>query len=217
MAKIMTNEVKTGLLVITCIAILMGFTLLAGNLSFFKEQYGVKALFGKVAGVEEAAPVRLNGVEVGKVDTVELIYTKDGDTKVLLGLILDENIKLRKGAKAYITTLGLMGEKYIELSAGNKGEEFIKTGSTIMGEDPMQMEEMVNIAKRIADEVDATLGDIRVLARNLDAAVVGNRENIDGIMGNLQRTTSNFEEFSSDIKDNPWKLLVKGSEKKKRR
>lgn len=211
MAKILTNEIKTGLLVIVCLVILIAFTISVGNFGIFQKQYRIKVLFNWVAGVEGDAPVRLSGVEAGKVENVQLAYQGD-ETKVLLTLLMNADARLREDSKAYVTTLGLMGEKYIELSAGSRGSPFLKPGSTIIGEDPMRMEDMMDIAKRIADEIGTTLGDIRKLTSHLDEMVVDNRTNIDEVIANLKRTTANFEEFSDDIKRNPWKLMTKTKE-----
>lgn len=211
MAKILTNEVKTGFLVIVCLVILISLTVSVGKFSFFQKQYEIKVIFNWVAGVENDAPVRLSGVEVGKVEDVQLAY-KGAETKVLLTLLLNSDAKLREDSRAYVTTLGLMGEKYIELSSGSKGSPFLKPGSTIMGEDPMRIEDMMDIGKRIADEVETTLADIRKLSNHLDEMVVDNRANIDEVISSLKRTTANFEEFSDDIKRNPWKLMIKAKE-----
>lgn len=215
MAKIMTNEVKTGFLVIVSLAILIVLTVSVGKFAIFQEQYKVKLIFNWVSGIGNDAPVRLSGVEVGKVESVQLAYKGD-ETKVLLTLLLDSGAKLREDSKAYVTALGLMGEKYIEMTAGSKGQAFLKPDSTIVGEDPMRMEDMMDIGKRIADEVETTLGNIRKLTNHLDEMVVDNRTNIDGIVGNLERTTANFEEFSDDIKRNPWKLMSKAKEEPKK-
>jgi hypothetical protein len=40
-----------------------------------------------------------------------------------------------------------------------------------------------------------------------------NRPRIDSIMKNIEATSVNFNEFSTDIKQHPWKLLMKGKEK----
>ena len=213
MAKVITNEIKTGMMVIGCLLILAVLTISVGKIGFLQKQYTIDAIFNKVAGVESDAPVRLSGVEIGKVESLKLLYKKEGETKVLLTLLLDQNAKLREGAVANVTTLGLMGEKYIELTPGNKGASFIKPGATIPGKDHVQMEEMIDIAKTIADEVQITLRDISSLTKHLDEAVVDNRSNLDSIIDNLKRTTANFEEFSDDIKRNPWKLMIKGKEK----
>ncbi|MFH1867520.1 MAG: MlaD family protein [Candidatus Omnitrophota bacterium] len=213
MAKTLTNEVKTGFMVMVCLIILIGFTVSVGRLSVFQKQYRIKAVFSKVAGVENDSPVRLCGVEIGKVESVGLLY-KDQETKVEATLLLDKDAKPREDSRAFVTTLGLMGEKYIELSSGSKGAAFLKPGSTIQGEEPLQMEDLFEAGKKIASEVETTLGDISRLARHLDELVVENREDIDEVIGNIKRTTANFEEFSADIKSNPWKLMIKSKEEK---
>ncbi|MFC1807014.1 MlaD family protein [Candidatus Omnitrophota bacterium] len=215
MSKTLTNDIKTGFLVLICLTILITLTLSVNKLDIFNKQYEIKAIFGKVAGVGSDAPVRLSGVEVGKIDEVKLLYNKEGETKILVKMSLDPEAKLREGATACVTMLGLMGEKYIELTPGEKGAPYVKSGHTITGKDPMQMEEIVDIAKEIADEIKTAMRNISSLAMHLDETVVDNRPDIDEIVGNLKRTTSNFEEFSADIKENPWKLLTKGKDTKK--
>jgi len=207
MAKVFTNEVKTGFVVILCTVILVGLTIMAGSFSLFKEQYKIKAVFTNIAGIQKDATVRLGGVEVGMVKDIKLVYTNEGDTKIFVDLELDRSAKLREGVVASITTLGLMGETYIALSHGDTGAPFIEPGSSILGKDPVSMDAIIEEAKE-------TMNNISNLAKDLDNAVTGNRGNIDEIMNNLRRSTENFEEFSDDIKRNPWKLLVKGSEDK---
>ena len=56
--------------------------------------------------------------------------------------------------------------------------------------------------------------DIRKLVNNVDDMVVDNRGGIDNIIADLEATARNFKEFSEDIKHHPWKLLMKGKEKK---
>lgn len=212
MANMFKNELKTGLMVVFCIILLITLTLSVGKFSVFNKQYKLKVLFNWVSGLENDAPVRLNGVEVGKVEDVSLLYKGD-ETRVLVTAAMDVDAKVREDAKAIVTTLGLMGEKYLSLSAGSKGSPFLKPDSTIEGTNPTDMEELIDIGKRIASEVEATLGDIRKLTGHLDDMVVQNRADIDDIVDNLKALTQNFEEFSDDIKRNPWKLMVKGKEK----
>ena len=214
MSKVFTNEVKTGLLVILCVGILVGLTVMAGNFAVFDETYKLKAIFTNVAGVEADAPVRLSGVEVGKVDSIKLNYKKDGSMNILIDMTLEKRAKLREGALAKVATLGLMGEKYIELTSGEEGATIIKANSTIPGKDPADMDAIVEEAQAMMKTASATMDNISKLAANLNDAVSDNKSGIDEIVDNLKNTTQNFEEFSDDIKRNPWKLLVKGREKK---
>jgi phospholipid/cholesterol/gamma-HCH transport system substrate-binding protein len=213
MAKVFTNEVKTGFVVILCVGILAGLTIMAGNFKLFQKSYAINVIFSNSSGIEKDAVVRLSGVEVGKVQSVQLVYRKEGDTVVLAKLELDENAKIREGAKASVTTLGLMGEKYIELSPGDTGAPAIKHGATIQGKDPIDIEAIIEEATSTMQVAKETMTNISSLVKNLDTAIADNRPNIDEIMNNLRRTTDNLEEFTDDIKRNPWKLLVKGKEK----
>ena len=58
-------------------------------------------------------------------------------------------------------------------------------------------------ADAIADNLDKTLVQVKSL-------VADNKAKVDNIAANLEQTTANFKEFSEDIKEHPWKLLMKG-------
>ena len=54
------------------------------------------------------------------------------------------------------------------------------------------------------------LAEVKMLATNVNSVVSDNKTRIDGIASNLESTSVNFKEFSEDIKQHPWKLLMKG-------
>jgi phospholipid/cholesterol/gamma-HCH transport system substrate-binding protein len=206
--KNITNELKVGILVVVCILILMGLLFKTGSFNFKKEGYEVKVLFNVVAGVQKNAPVRLAGVEIGQVKDIQLSYEKG--TRVVVNLWLEENAKLREDSRAYITALGLMGEKYIEVTSGSEGAPFLEVGGTITGEDPLEFDALARKGENIAEALGETLASIKQLAQNSNLIVTDNKEKIDAIFANLEATTQNFKEFSEDVKKNPWKLMSKG-------
>ena len=57
---------------------------------------------------------------------------------------------------------------------------------------------------------------VNKLIVNLNGTVDDNKESVSQIVKNLETTSKNFEEFSDDIKRNPWKLLFKTKEKPKK-
>ncbi len=212
----LTGEVKTGIMVIVCFLILSWLVVKTGDVTFFTgdKGYRIDIVFNFASGIEENAPVRLTGVEVGKVKRVNLEYTPQ--TRAVISLCLKSNAKVREDSQAFINTLGLMGEKYIEITSGTSNK-FLKDGDTLIGEDPFQMEKLLKKGEEIAEKLDATLVDVRALAQNLNGVVTDNRGGINTIVMNLEETTQNFNEFSEDIKHHPWKLLMKGKEKKERK
>jgi len=210
--KKISNEVMTGIVVLLCIGLLMFFLFKTGKIGYRPEVYQLKAVFITAGGIEKNAPVMLAGVGVGEVMDIELDY--GDETNIILTLLLDKKAKVRSDSTASISSLGLMGEKYIEISRGSAGMPFLEPGSTIMGEEPFQFERLAKKGEEIAENLDVMLIDVRTLVNNLNGVVTDNKTGIDQIIEDLEVTAENFKEFSEDIKRHPWKLLLKGKEKK---
>ncbi len=207
------NEVKTGLMVIACVLVLIWLTAKTSGVGTFKKGYGLKVQFNYVSGIKKGAPVQLTGVEVGEVKDVAIEYTGEG-TKVMLSIWLENSARIRQDSKANITTMGLMGEKYLEITSGSKESPFLKEGSLIIGKEPMSMEDVMDKAMAITDTLNSGIGDLRKLTKDVDLTLTENRPQIDAILVNMNETSKNFKEFSDDLRRNPWKLLIKTKEKK---
>lgn len=186
-----TNEFKVGLFILLCIAGLLYLTFSTGKMNFKKGGYNIYVLFDETAGLENKAPVRLNGFEAGKVDDIKINY-ENGLTRIMLKLWLQDGARVRENAKVSIKTLGLMGEKYIQISSSG-GADFIKPDTMLQGEPYL---------------------DLDKLLASVSGTVEENKDSIAAIVKNLETTSKNFEEFSGDIKRNPWKLLFRTKEKK---
>ena len=208
----MTNEAKTGIMVLVCLLVLLALVVKVGNYSFIQRGYIVKSQFHFTGGVKKHAPVCLSGVEVGEVKDIRMIY--GDETLVELVLWLKDGVKVRLDSKAFATTLGLMGEKYVEIKAGKTGE-YAKAGDLIPSQDPVRLEELVEVGTKVATDVGKMANDISAVAKHVDEAVVDNKPKINNIFTNLEDTSENFRDFSEDIKYHPWKILAKGKEKSK--
>ena len=231
-----SNETKIGILVVTTVAALLVLTFKVGNFSFTKRGYIIKLLFTRIEGLEKNSAIRLNGLEAGQVRDIKITY--GDETKMEITVWLNQDAKVREGAKAYIKTSGLLGEKYIELSGGDNGAPFLNPGSVIVGEDPVDFEKLLakgsiiadnlksiseNLSKRLelnSQAIDDIIGNLNTtmknfssISSNVNERLTVNREAIDDIVTNLNVTSKNLQELSMDLKVNPWKLLYKGKDK----
>ena len=210
MSAKMSNETKTGLFVLICLAALGGLLIKVGNFNLFKKGYTIKSHFHFTGGVKKNSPVRLSGVDVGEVKTIRMIY--GDDTQVEMDLWLDEGTQVRLDSHAYVTTLGLMGEKYIEIKSGTPAAGIAKAGDSIPGDDPVRLEELIQIGTKVAGDVGQMAKDISKVANHVDGAIQDNRSKLDHIFDNLEDTSENFNDFSQNLKFHPWKVLAKGKE-----
>ena len=167
----------------------------------------ISVQFDDIAGLKEKSDARMAGVLVGKVARIRLV-----GGKALVDIELNRDIALRKGASASIQSLGMLGDKYVELGPGPVGAPEISAGSTIQGDTPVSFDEITRLARDI--EVDlrditsnlksslgGALGEERlggivenvlVLSQELRRLLEANRANIDS-------TTENFREFSTQM------------------
>ncbi len=211
--KKFTNEIKIGLFIV--LALCVGIFLWARTQNITVDTYVLKTSFSYAGGIKENAVVALSGIEVGRVSKVNFKY--DPETKVELVLLIKKEAKVHSDAIAYIDTSGFVGDAYVGLSPGSSDCPFVKNGDVIASEDPIQTRELMKRADDIARKLSDTLVDVKKLAHNLNTTVEDNKDNIDSIVKNLEQTAVNFNEFSEDIKQHPWKLLIKGKEKKKKK
>lgn len=193
------NEFKVGLFIVICVIGLVAITFMTGKVNVKKEGYNLYVTFDEIAGLNKKAPVMLNGFEVGKVEDIQVSEDNDS-TKITLKLWLDRKVKVRDSAEISIKTLGLMGEKYIQISS-HRGK-YIDDNAIICGKPYMDLDSLMDQTKILTEEA-------KKLSANLNNTVEGSKDEIAGIIKNLEATSKNVEELTADLKANPWKLLSK--------
>ncbi len=233
-----TNEFKVGLFFIICVLGLVYLTIGTGKVQWGSQGYYIYAVFDNIQGLEKNAPVMLNGLEVGRVRDINIYYDKDR-TQISLKLLIRQDVKIRNNPVIAIKTLGLMGEKYVEIT-DTEGEGFVKPGQVIVGKNPADLDALFIEAQKLsrsitslADEtknlvvnvngllkdnrnnLTSTLSNIKNISEKVKLTFEDNQDSIYRVIKNLEATSKNFEEFSKDIKRHPWKLLFRTKEKKK--
>jgi phospholipid/cholesterol/gamma-HCH transport system substrate-binding protein len=200
-----TNEIKAGVVVVAAIAAVAVFYVKTTD--FKAAPYRVKTYFNYAEGLKEDAIVKLSGIEIGRVENIKFVYNPE--TKVELTLAVKQDAKIHQDTIAFISTSGMIGDAYIGLTPGSADKPFLKDGDTVISEDPIEMRKLWKRAESIAENLDKTLLEIKSLAENAGSMLNENRPKIASIMANMEETSVNFKDFSQDLKQHPWKLLMK--------
>jgi phospholipid/cholesterol/gamma-HCH transport system substrate-binding protein len=198
-------EVKVGIFVIIGLILLSIMIFSIGGFYNVKPGYNIKVTFSFANGVEVGAPVRLAGVEIGEIKNIRIFYDeKLQKTQVELLAWVEKGVPINNDAKANINTLGLLGEKYLEIFPGTPGMPVLQEGDSLIGHDPISTEEFTELGYKIALKLDQAIDSI-----NKIVADPNNKQNLEQTLANLKEASSNFKQFSEDIKFHPWKLLQK--------
>jgi phospholipid/cholesterol/gamma-HCH transport system substrate-binding protein len=132
-------ELTVGFFVLLGLVCLAYLAINLGKIEIYGEGYQINANFDNASGLKIGAPVEVAGVEVGRVVSIDL--TPMNQARV--GLKMHPGLKIHDDAIASIRTKGIIGDKFIKLSAG-ASEKLIPPGGTIINtESGIDLEELI--------------------------------------------------------------------------
>ena len=125
-----------GIITITFLALRMGDFGLLNN-----TQYIIKAEFTSASGLKKGAHVEMAGVSVGKVKNI-IFNPKTYLAEVFIAI--ENNIKVPEDSTASIRTAGIIGDKFLKISAGGSETIIEKNMSIVETEPSINLEELIS-------------------------------------------------------------------------
>ena len=137
------RETAVGLFVLIGLLCVAYLTIKLGKMEVFTGPgYELNASFDSVSGLRVGADIEMAGVPVGKVTGIRL----DPDpmrNQAVVRLRFDKDLHLSDDSIASVRTSGLIGDKYILISAGGSGDP-LKDGDEISDtEAALDLESMI--------------------------------------------------------------------------
>ena len=166
----MSSEVKVGAVVLTALAVLAtGIFLLGERSNLFALKNGYSISFANVSGLESGNPVQLNGVVVGRVEDVVLPEQIEQE-KLTVWISLDRRFadRVREDSVARIKTLGLLGDKYIEISSGSSEAPAVPSGGQIPAAPATDVDRLLSSGEDVVDNVAAISYSLRTLLERME-------------------------------------------------
>ena len=152
-------ELKIGLVSLFALAMagLLIF-LLSGEGGFFWQRYGIKTVFGNVAGLKPGAPVRLAGVEIGSVKEVQ--FTGDR-VEVLMEIRKKDAPRITTSSAASLGSVSLLGESAVDITASSQGAQVPEWGYVRSGPAAGSLTDVADKASAGIDQLNGLIGDLR--------------------------------------------------------
>ena len=126
-----TLETRLGLFFALALVVAVLLLELIGAADFFKGGYRINASFKNAQDLKKGDLVKTAGVEIGRVESVEL---ENGLAKVTLKI--QAKYPVKTDAKAAIKFTGLMGQNFVSIEGGTAAAPKIETGSIDTYEQP---------------------------------------------------------------------------------
>jgi phospholipid/cholesterol/gamma-HCH transport system substrate-binding protein len=160
MAQQRADEVKVGVLVVVSALLLFVTVIMVGSYSPFRTKPSLyKARFSYVGGLSQGSTVRLGGLTVGRVELIKVMGGPSASIEV--DLSVKPGTPIKRDSEAAITSLGLLGDNYIEITLGSAASELLPPGEYLK---PSQYPGLPEIFKK----VDSAVVDAQALIKNLN-------------------------------------------------
>ena len=178
--KINFAQLKVGILgivALTCIALLV--FLLTGNMHWFQKDIPLHVFTSDAAGLVKGSPVRINGIQAGKVDAVNLSGETNPARVIKIDLHVTEDMlkQIPSDSMASISSDNLLGStKFLQVNKGTKPTT-IEPNATIRAVDTKQFDQLVAQGFGVVDSLQAILEKVQI--------IVGDVENGKGTIGKL--------------------------------
>jgi phospholipid/cholesterol/gamma-HCH transport system substrate-binding protein len=162
-----SREVIVGAIVTVAVLVFIFGTMWLSGRSVSSDNL-VRLQFPNVSGLKRASPVRVSGVNVGKVERIEFVDVG----KVLVVASLPSRIRPRVDAEAKIVSVTLVGDYAVDFDPG-RSSEFLPPGKVILGSQDLGLS---GRAMELSDRADSIL---------IGAQAIVNRQTADQLKATL--------------------------------
>ena len=207
----LTPESKVGLFVLAGTAVLMISILMLGDIHFRPQNY-FHVTFNSIEGITDKSPIKIFGVEVGTVKSLEL---QDGHARITMAL--GKGIVVYRNAVVRIRSTGIIGTKFIALDPGKPvpgtppEDQRLRNGETLAGQDTLSIDELMERVAKSLDDVtgggklgsnlNATMENLRHITDSLNAALGQQRTSLVNIVKNVEDFSAHAKSVAAHLDD----------------
>lgn len=203
------RETVVGLFVLVAIGVAVFMVVMLGSEQrIFEERFGLRGIFGNVSGMRVGAPVFVAGLNVGTVEKLRFVEPgqarrvapgpgqRDADAalvaeiEVLMKIEERYRPQIRDDSVATVGSVGLLGDKSIEISVGSAESPMVEPGSVITTVDPLSLTAVLDEVQPMATKLDQILGDISILTGQMtseDSALMNGLDSLSHILQKIDR------------------------------
>ena len=187
----MKNEIKIGLFLGGALLILGLFIFIVGDMSelFKKPGYILNVRIESALGLEKSSSVKMAGIRIGYVKDIRL---HGRQAEVVMNIY--PQFKVPKGSQATLASLGLLGERFMDIVPGDQ-TTFFAPGETLAGLPAVSFDQIGSLFLSIGDEIKQMSASLK----NMVNEETG--DNLQKTLENLASLTAGLDDFVAQNKD----------------
>lgn len=177
--QLMWSRLKVGLVITAAFMTLFFTVFFAGGIeSLLSPKIEIKAQIQDVKGLRKGSPVWISGIEIGSVRDIRL--HPGAGTMVTLSVRRSALDYINKDSHASVLTMGLLGDKYVELAGGTEGAGRVSEGDTIKGAAQIELKDVMEVGTSSIQTMSSFL------------------KKLDGLVTRIEKGEGSVSKFISD-------------------
>ena len=167
------TELRVGVFVLVGLFVLAAGIFYVTGTRFLGPKYRLVTYLPEVAGLSNGAPVRVDGVDVGNVESIRLLpHTAVTDRNKNIEVVLRIDRRYQKDiltdSVTSLVTEGLLGNRYVNITRGFTGVP-LKEGQELPGREEKAIKEVVERSADVMANLQALSDDVRDLVAGVRA------------------------------------------------
>jgi phospholipid/cholesterol/gamma-HCH transport system substrate-binding protein len=159
------DQLKVGSIILAAIVVIfVALVKLDAAVGLFTPRYELVALLDNASGLRVGGSVTVAGQLAGTVKEIEFLPVDEDTLRNLrVTFEIDEKLKdqVRRDSQAKLRTLGLLGDKVLDISPGTPQFDTLHTGDTITVAQSLDYEQVIAQAAGAVDDMVGLTADLR--------------------------------------------------------
>jgi phospholipid/cholesterol/gamma-HCH transport system substrate-binding protein len=173
---------------------LMGVAYVIGGMKIFHRSYTVKAVFSDASDLAPGDPVRVAGLDVGKVSSIQR-----QPHSLMIALQINKGVKLSQGISASIRLRTLLGKKFIDIADPGTGPE-IAAGAVVPETRTKAATDVDEVITAFRGSVQRTdVAAVNSVMQEFDKVMAGRAQDVSHLLVGLSSLSTDIAGRKTDI------------------
>lgn len=203
--KLAWAELRVGILVIASFTILViALLAISGGAGFFTPRYLLRTYFPTADGLRKGSLVWIAGIEGGNVSTVNLTSSSDPNRAVEVVMQIQKQFEpmIREDSVAALGSIGLLGDKYIDVSRGSTSFKPLPPNGEVKGSSSADIKRIMQNSNDLVANLGDLVTKINQITQKIDQGqgTIGKFINDPTLYNNVNSTVSEAQTLLKEIK-----------------
>jgi phospholipid/cholesterol/gamma-HCH transport system substrate-binding protein len=190
------DQLKVGALIIVSLGLVAYAIMRLGSaMHLFSPRYTLNTFLPSASGLRVGGGVSVAGQPAGVIRRIEYLpIDADTNSNILVVLEIDQQLReqVRSDSRAYIRTLGLLGDKTLDVTPGTAAARPLEEGDTLLAAGLLDYDRILSRAADAVEDMVVLTADLRAITSGLAAG--------EGTLGLLLRDRKLYDELSTALR-----------------